>query len=57
MNKNDFRCGFVTETLYKAVFADPSPFYEAFEESEEAMNAYWTSLWKTRLWIRWSAGV
>lgn len=48
MKENAFRERFLCGTLAAAVLADPTPFYEAFEESEEAMNAYWTSLWETQ---------
>lgn len=48
VKENEFRAAFLKETLAGAVLADPTPFYEAFEESEEAMNAYWTALWEMR---------
>jgi len=37
---------FLSEALPAAIFRDPSPFYEAFEENEDAMEAYFTSLWE-----------
>ncbi len=46
MNENDLRVAFLSETLSAAVLADPAPFYEAFEESEEAVSAYVTMLWE-----------
>ena len=40
---------FLSETLPAAIGVDPSPFYEAFEESEDAMASYFTSLWEAQL--------
>ncbi len=37
---------FFTDTLPRAIHTDPTPFYEAFEENEEAMAAWATSLFE-----------
>ena len=38
---------YVTQTLAKDIHGDPSSFYEAFEDGEDAMEAYFTHLWET----------
>ncbi len=48
MNGNDFRRAFVTRTLSEAIAADPTDFYGAFEDGEDAVNDYITGLWETQ---------
>ena len=38
---------YVTQILANDVHGDPSLFYEAFEDGEDAMEAYFTHLWET----------
>lgn len=40
------RLRFFTESIPQAIHGDPTPFYEAFEESEEAMAAWATALFE-----------
>ena len=40
------RLRFFTESIPQAIHTDPTPFYEAFEESEEAMAAWATALFE-----------
>ncbi|MBQ3068821.1 MAG: hypothetical protein IJD01_02600 [Clostridia bacterium] len=47
MTENAMREAFLCRTLPQAILRDPAPFYEAFEESEDAMAAYMTSLWES----------
>ncbi len=47
MNDNAMREAFLCRTLPEAILRDPAPFYDAFEESEDAMAAYVTALWET----------
>lgn len=47
MNGNAMRERFLCRTLPDAILNDPAPFYEAFEENEDAMAAYITSLWES----------
>ena len=37
---------YVTKTLAGCIHTDPSAFYEAFEEGEDAMEAFFTHLWE-----------
>lgn len=46
MQPIELRHRFVTQVLYTAL-EDPTAFYEAFEEGEDALAAYWTSLWES----------
>jgi len=48
MDGNQFRRAFVTHTLPAAIGTDPSDFYEAFEDGEDAMADYITGLWESQ---------
>ncbi len=45
--QQQLRCQFVTRTLAASVLRDPTPFYEAFEEGEDALTAFLTGLWES----------
>ena len=47
MDSQTLRERYVTHTLAQSIHGDPSPFYEAFEDGEDAMEAYFTHLWET----------
>lgn len=46
MNDTAMRKDFLCRVFPHAILNDPAPFYEAFEDSEDAMAAYVTSLWE-----------
>ncbi len=47
MDSKTLRQQYFTKTLANCIHGDPSPFYEAFEEGEDAMEAFFTHLWET----------
>lgn len=47
LTAQEMRKAFLCEMLPTAILRDPSPFYEAFEENEDEMESYFTSLWET----------
>ncbi len=47
MDSNALRERYVCQTLTHDMLNDPAPFYDAFEESEDAMVSYFTGLWET----------
>lgn len=47
MIPNDLRCAYLLETLKSAILDDPTPFYDAFSDGEDAMDSYFTALWET----------
>lgn len=47
MDGKTLRERYVTKTLANCIHGDPAPFYEAFEEGEDAMEAFFTHLWET----------
>ncbi|MBE6764193.1 MAG: hypothetical protein E7553_07610 [Ruminococcaceae bacterium] len=47
MDAKTLREQYVTKTLANSIHGDPTPFYEAFEEGEDAMEAFFTHLWET----------
>ncbi len=48
MDDNARRAEFLTRTLYDEIIENPFPYYRAFEEGEEAVEAYVTALWAAR---------
>ncbi|MGN0171613.1 MAG: hypothetical protein ACI39E_02375 [Acutalibacteraceae bacterium] len=46
VNATDARRRFAAKELPSAILDDPSPFYEAFSEGEDALAVYLTSLWE-----------
>ncbi len=47
MDNRILRERYLTQTLAECIHTDPSAFYEAFEEGEDAMEAFFTHLWET----------
>ena len=47
MDDRHLREQYLTDTLAACIHTDPSAFYEAFEEGEDAMEAFFTHLWET----------
>lgn len=46
LQAEDMRRAFFTEALAMSVHSDPTPFYEAFEDGEDALEAFLTALWE-----------
>lgn len=47
MQPNDLRKAYLLDTLGASVLDDPTAFYEAFEDGEDALEAYLTALWES----------
>ena len=47
MNANALREAYFLQALGGDILAEPTAFYDAFSESEEALGEYFTALWET----------